>query len=136
MPLIEWNEKLSVGVRQFDDDHQKLVLLLNGLFEDSLSGHAKEVIGIVLDELIHYARSHFAAEESLMREYGYPKLEAHEAEHRALIIRVLELREDYLAGANVSINLDLATFLKNWLVDHILGADRDYGRYLAPRGVS
>ena len=136
MPLIEWNDKLSVGIHQFDEDHRKLVVLLNGLFEDSRAGHAKEVIGIVLDELIAYARSHFAAEEALLGEYGYPKLEAHEAEHRSLIIRVLQLREDYLADAGIDLTVDLATFLKHWLVDHILGADRDYGRYLTARGVA
>lgn len=136
MPLVEWTEKLSVGIRQFDEDHKKLVELLNALFEDSRAGHAQEVLGVILDELIHYTRSHFAAEEAVMREHGYPKLRAHEAEHRSLTIKVLQFREDYLANANPQLTIDLASFLKGWLVDHILCVDRDYGRHLTQRGFS
>jgi len=130
MALIDWTEKMSVGVAQFDDDHKQVIGLLNGLFEDARAGHAKEAIGGILDELIGYARSHFAAEEKLLRDFRYPKLIEHEKEHQALIVRVLQLREDYLAGIDSRLSLELAAFLKGWLVDHILGADRDYGGYL------
>ncbi len=37
MPLVKWNEKLSVGVSIIDDEHKNLVEMLNELYDAMLS---------------------------------------------------------------------------------------------------
>lgn len=89
MPLMEWNEKLSVGVQQFDSEHKKLVGMVNDLFDAVQAGRGKDILGPILDGLIGYTKTHFANEERYMTQHGFPGLAAHKAEHDALAKQVL-----------------------------------------------
>ncbi|MGH9681879.1 MAG: bacteriohemerythrin, partial [Candidatus Acidiferrales bacterium] len=77
MPLMSWNEKMSVGVDVLDMDHQKLVGLLNQLFDAMQSGHGKESLSKILDELVSYTKFHFAREEKLFSHSDYPDTASH-----------------------------------------------------------
>ena len=52
MSLMEWNEKLSVGVPSIDAQHKKLVAMLNELYDAMQAKHSQEALGKVLDGLI------------------------------------------------------------------------------------
>ncbi len=69
MPIIEWNEQFVLGVPEFDEHHQHLVMLLNKTYDDFINGASKETLSLILDELIDYATYHFAAEEHWMKVY-------------------------------------------------------------------
>ena len=84
MPLMEWNDKLSVGVAQFDNEHKKLVAMVNELFDAVQGGHGKEALGKILDGLIAYTKTHFANEERYFQQHGYADYAQHKAEHDAL----------------------------------------------------
>ena len=77
MALITWNDVYSVKVKQFDDQHKKLIDLVNQLHDAMKVGKGGQVIGDVLKALIDYTGSHFAAEERLMKLYNYPDYEQH-----------------------------------------------------------
>ena len=72
MPMMQWNNSLSVNVDAMDLQHQKLVKLTNQLFDAMKVGKGKQAIEGVLRELVSYTKVHFAAEEKLMQEYDYP----------------------------------------------------------------
>lgn len=135
MPLMEWSEKLSVGVTQFDNEHKKLVGMVNELFDAVQGGHGKDVLGKILDGLISYTKSHFAGEERYMTQHGYPGLIAHRAEHEALTKQVLDVDKKFKAGATAVLSMEVLNFLKNWLIKHILGTDKSYGPFLNSKGV-
>jgi hypothetical protein len=40
--LMTWTDRLSVGVGVIDDDHKKLVGMVNELYEAMQAGHGKE----------------------------------------------------------------------------------------------
>ena len=61
-----WGPKLWVGVKDIDDQHKKLVEIVNKLNDAMVAGHGREVIGPTLNELIRYTQQHFAAEERIM----------------------------------------------------------------------
>jgi len=65
MPLMEWNERLSVGVASIDAEHKRLVGMLNELYDAMQARHSQEALGKVLDGLINYTASHFKHEEPL-----------------------------------------------------------------------
>jgi hemerythrin len=135
MPLMEWTEKLSVGVTQFDQEHQKLVGMVNDLFDAVQAGKGKDRLGPILDGLITYTKTHFANEERYMTEHNYPNLKAHKAEHDALAKQVLAVQAKFQAGATAALSMEVMNFLKNWLVKHILGTDKTYGPFLNSKGI-
>jgi hemerythrin len=134
MALITWNASYSVKVRKFDDQHQKLVEMLNELHDAMKVGKGKEVMGKVLDKLIQYTATHFADEEKLMQQHSYPDYEQHKKEHNKLVLQVLDVQKQF-HGGNAVITSAVMNFLKDWLQKHILGDDAKYGPFLNSKGV-
>jgi hemerythrin len=54
MPLMTWTEKLSVGVGVLDEDHKKLVGMLNELYDAMQAGHGRDSLGRILNALVQY----------------------------------------------------------------------------------
>ncbi len=132
---FEWNDTYSVGVGAMDDQHKRLFEIIRELYTAMRSGKGKEVAADVLRQLIDYTAKHFAAEEKLMVQKGYPALAAHQAEHKMLIDKVLAFKKDFDAGI-ASITPDLMKFLQNWLTNHIQTVDRKYGEFINTNGSS
>ncbi|NLH15732.1 MAG: hemerythrin family protein [Phycisphaerae bacterium] len=135
MALIEWTSNLSVGVDEMDQQHRKLVSLINQ-FHDALKvGHGDQIAAGILVQLVQYTQTHFAAEEHLMARFGYPELHNHKKLHAVLVEQVGRMAEKIKSGKMVS-PVSIATFLKDWLSQHILGTDKLYGQFItasAPR---
>jgi hemerythrin len=134
MALITWSDTLSVGVEEIDNQHKKLVSLINHLHEAMHSGQGKEAMAIILDRLIQYTAFHFKTEENLMQTHKYPQSISHTQEHQGLVKAVLELQKGYSEG-KTGITLETMNFLKNWLNHHILQIDKQFGKYLNSKGV-
>jgi len=135
MPLMSWNEKMSVGVGVIDAEHKKLVALLNELYDGIQANQVKEKLGTVLDGLIAYAASHFKHEEQFFTETSYPDAPAHIKEHQNLTNQVLEVQKRYKAGDTGTLSMEVMNFLKRWLIDHIQGSDKKYGPHLNAKGI-
>ena len=135
MPLMSWNEKMSVGVAVIDEEHKKLVAMLNELYDGMQSGKAAESLGKVLDGLIAYTAAHFKHEEDLFAKTGYPAAAAHKKEHDELTKQVLAVQAKYKAGVTGTLSMEVMSFLKNWLITHIQGSDKSYGPHLNSKGV-
>jgi hemerythrin len=133
MPLIKWIPEMSVGVAELDEQHQGLVALLNRLHEKMMSGQGLAVLDAVLGELLRYAEVHFAAEERLFEQHGYPEALAHQAEHHAFTARVRELQAEVAAGKRF-VSLPTLNFLRDWLADHVMRVDMAYKSFFAGRG--
>jgi hemerythrin-like metal-binding protein len=135
MPYIEWNDSLSVGLSFFDEQHKKLIFIINKLFDAMKEGRGKEVLGEVFNELIDYTKFHFKSEEDAMLKYNYPYFNEHFEEHNKLTSQVLELKNKYENG-QIFITIDILSFLKEWLFHHILETDKKYGPFLKEKGIN
>jgi hemerythrin-like metal-binding protein len=134
MSLITWNEKLSVGVEEIDQQHQKLVQLINGLHNHMLAGDASDIMAKVLDRVIEYTGFHFNTEEQLMLKYSYPESETHKHEHKDLVDTAVDLQKKLKSG-HAHITMETMHFLQDWLQHHILGSDKKFAQYLQSKGV-
>jgi hemerythrin len=134
MPLMVWNDTLSVKVDEIDNQHKRLVELVNQLHDAMTQGKGREVMGKVLGGLIDYTKTHFADEERLMLKYNYPAYAQQKAEHDALTRQVLDLQSQYLQG-KMTLTLEVMQFLQDWLSNHIQKMDRLFGVYLNSKGV-
>ncbi len=128
-----WTDDLSVGVEASDEDHKRLIDLLNQLAEGISFRQGKEIVGKVLDELESYTRYHFAREEEFFERTGYPAAD-HIREHRELVEQVVTLQSRYKTG-ETALAIETLNILKRWLTDHIQGADAKYGSHLNANGI-
>lgn len=133
MALMAWNDSYSVKVKEMDDQHRKLLDMINELHDAMKVGKGKEVIGKVLTSLTDYTRRHFTSEESLMKLHGYPGYEEQKKAHNQLVIQVVEIQNKYNEGLVQS--QQIISFLKDWLINHIQGMDQKYGSHLNAKGV-
>lgn len=131
---IEWREAMSVGILQLDDDHKALLRSIN-LFASvaGKSGRDKEVEAI-LKSLFVYTKEHFSREEKAMFAARYPYLEAHKREHVLLVQQVTDLFGRYItedrADRRQTLSGEIAEFLRDWLIGHIMGSDMRYKPYV------
>jgi len=132
MDLFQWNETYNTGIPHIDEEHRKLVGLLNGLYRAMRAGKTDEVLKELLDELVDYTRFHFANEESLMIRHGFPGYTAHKLEHERMTKKVMEF-QDGLARGRISLPIEAFQFLRNWLSNHILDVDQCYAPFLTER---
>lgn len=130
MSMMEWNDKLSVGVEAIDADHKHLVALVNELHDAVKAAHGKEALGKVLDGLIAYTKSHFGREEAEMAKFKYPKAPDHIREHVNLTKQVLDVQAKYKAGKTAVLSMEVLAFLRDWLIKHISASDKALGDFL------
>jgi len=134
MAIMVWSAKLSVGVEKFDNEHKKLVELLNGLHDEMMRGNANGNMGALLSNLVRYTQTHFLGEESYFSEHSYPGWLSHKAEHDAFRKKAAELEQAHKKG-KTNLSLETAKFLKDWLTNHILGTDMRYKDFFHARGI-
>jgi hemerythrin len=133
--FITWTEKMSVGVALLDDEHKRLVSLLNDLHDGIVSGHGTERLGRVLDGVANYARIHFAHEEEFFAQSEYPAAAEHIKEHESMTRMVADIQDRYKKGKFDALSLETLNFLKDWLQNHVLGSDMNYTEHLNANGI-
>jgi hemerythrin-like metal-binding protein len=133
MPFIAWQPQLSVGIRQFDDDHMALIDLINELWEANDNREGDAVIDRILGDLADYVDYHFKREEDLFRRWGFPGAAGHAALHDKLTAQVADLKR--MVAGKGTIAAEVFEFLRDWLIKHILGEDMVYASYFRALGI-
>jgi hemerythrin-like metal-binding protein len=128
MEPIVWSENFSVGVQLFDEQHKRLIMMLNKMIKHPTVPTRSETVSEILTDMTLYSLEHFKAEEDLMIKHGYPQFEQHKSQHQSFRIKVTELcmatTHDIEAVPQV-----LLEYLGQWWVQHILHEDMDYKQF-------
>ena len=127
--LIVWKAEYCLGLAEIDAQHASLVALINRIWKSIIDKSEAPAVLSIVDELEKYTIAHFSAEENFMRATGYPGLAAHHLAHQEFVTRIAE--EKKRAQITGSLSIDLAHFLRDWLLNHILVADRLYAAHTA-----
>jgi hemerythrin len=133
MMLFPWKDEYAINIKKIDEQHKKLVGYVNQLYQTMKSGNSNEVIGDILDGLVIYTVHHFQTEEKLMFKHGYSDYEYHKKQHEELEKKVKNFVEKYKKN-EARLPIELADFLKNWLINHIGSSDKIMGKYLNTYG--
>jgi hemerythrin-like metal-binding protein len=129
MAYIKWRDSYEIGFKGVDEQHQQLVSILNELYEAQITGTSKIMIGETLDKVIDYTKYHFESEEKYMKEYNYLRFDEHHKQQRDLVEQAEKLKKDFSSN-NLLLSLKTLDFLKDWLINHILGSDKDFGEFV------
>jgi hemerythrin len=133
--MFEWKATYSVHLPTIDREHRALFRTVADLHSAILENRSRDVMGPLLDGLVRYTTFHFAHEERIMESIDYPDLQAHKAEHAALVRRIEEFRAEHEAG-RTEITIKVLLFLKGWLVAHIMISDAKYASLVTAQAVS
>ncbi|RLD66375.1 MAG: hemerythrin [Bacteroidetes bacterium] len=133
--FITWNEFYELGIDKIDEQHKKLVDMINRLYDAFMEGKAQEITDEILDEMEQYAYYHFKTEEDIFSEYEYPDTETHLLLHTVFFEKTSLYKEEFIAGKE-DIHYKLLDYLKDWLLNHIQGADVKYVEYFKKQNIT
>ncbi|BHH83977.1 bacteriohemerythrin [Desulforhopalus sp. 52FAK] len=129
MDIFKWRESYDTGVSVLDEQHKKLIELINKLYRVMRDRESEAVIKDVLEEMSKYAEYHFAEEEKLLKDNNYPGYENHIALHQSYREKVKSLMD----GAGMEEDKQMKAtyiFLRQWWMEHIVGEDKKYGEFI------
>ncbi|MBE2257743.1 MAG: hemerythrin family protein [Rhodobacteraceae bacterium] len=132
MAFLSWQDHYRVGIEHIDREHLHLFRLINAFHDHHRGGTEPRELQRILNDLVQYAEEHFRHEEATMLENDYPGHAAHCRLHEELYLAIFRLSEE-LAADSSSIAMDTDSFLRNWLVSHILTHDLQFADHLAQR---
>lgn len=122
MPIV-WNSDLDTGIDIIDEQHRQIAEFINRL-EGMRAPADVRRIQEIFDGCLDYTRSHFACEESLLEEAGYPYCKAHKRVHELFVRRLTGMQAEMASGKDI--RSDLHQLLSRWLVSHIRGDDANF----------
>lgn len=130
MESFKWDTHFITGITEVDDQHHRLVQLLNKFSEEIAENRVQhQKVEAVFQELAAYASKHFDDEEKMMDE---KKLDSshttvHTDEHRSFLAEVTLMHNTTDPNNQEDIQ-SLHSFLMHWLAYHILGSDQNMAR--------
>jgi hemerythrin len=131
--MINWNESFSVNNNEIDNQHKKLILIIEELVSIV---HTREYnfikITEIVDHLEDYIKEHFEYEENLMVQYSYPYLEFHVKEHNELRYRIHNIKV-FDVNRFAEFYTEILIYLVDWLTSHIMQVDKQLGNFLIER---
>ena len=125
--FITWLNDYSVGHTTIDQQHQRIIAIINTLytyFRENIDSH-RDDIPPLLNELAEYAKSHFSFEEDVLQNVGFPGLEDHRKLHVRFVEKTASLNDLAFHGFE-GVPHDMFAFLKKWWLHHIRMEDMKY----------
>lgn len=123
MPKFEWEDKLSVGVKEMDDQHKIIIQKINALV-DAMDSKDFLKIRTAFDSLATFTVKHFKEEEEMMEKSKFEGIATHKIIHQQLLSQVGEF--DKQVSDKTLVPAKLEGFLRVWLTSHIMGIDKKY----------
>lgn len=124
--IFPWNENFNSGIAVIDQQHERLVHLLNQLASHVAFKADIPALENIFDQLAEYAVYHFQTEEGIWHQYmpDDPLEAEHSKIHGDFVATVLRTREKMASAEKDAIIEELLSFLTRWLASHILENDR------------
>jgi len=128
---IVWDESLSVGIPEVDEDHRRFIGLINDLNQAIVARAEKAEVGRRLFALIADAKAHFDHEERLFREHDYPEAERHAEIHSNLLAQLGPAMVIFESSPWSRVWVEKGLLIKDLLVEHLLEEDMRYREFLS-----
>jgi len=128
--VLDWSENLVTGIPEIDEQHKRLVYLVNVLATNVANQPDINYLNYIFTELAEYAMYHFQTEENVWHEFlaHDPWETRHRMEHKrfvSIMIRLEDVENSKPLGAVLE---DILSFLTHWLKSHILESDKQLAK--------
>ncbi|MDD2933717.1 MAG: bacteriohemerythrin [Methylotenera sp.] len=124
--IFPWNANFNTGLPIIDEQHRKLVDLLNNLATHLVYGVDRSGLNRVFAELADYAVYHFETEEKIWKLHlsEDEMTRSHIKTHESFVVDVLKLKDDLGGLSDDEVVDEVVSFLTHWLAFHILDTDK------------
>jgi len=124
--IFPWNENFCLGIFQIDEQHKKLIDLLNALASGIVYKTTPHDLNHLFNELADYAVYHFQTEETIWQQTlpGDAWGTGHKQSHESFVSDLLRLKTDETNKPLQDVLEEVLSFLTHWLAFHILGSDK------------
>ena len=131
--FLKWSDDYSIGLQEIDNQHKKLLDIINKLYTAFINRDEDMVMENILVQMTDYTKYHFGTEEKYFKQFGYKNTSDHLEQHKIYIAKLSAFQNDF--KNNQKITYSVMNFLRNWLVNHIQGIDRNYVALFKENGV-
>ncbi|MDO9010420.1 MAG: hemerythrin family protein [Gallionella sp.] len=131
---LDWNESLSMFIPEIDAQHQNFIRLINELNEAIIGRMDIEEIKRRMQSILDDAAMHFAHEEVLFKEWGYPGAEEHAQRHVQAMQFFRKIMEEFGRDRTEYEWIEAGLKVKQALIGHLLAEDIKYRDYRVAQG--
>ncbi len=131
--MVELSSSFELEFEALDQDHRKLVDMVNRIVEEIDNDNARACKGLV-PEFVSFSKQHFAKEEALLVSVDYPDVESHRQHHLDLhdkLDHMLEFAK--MAEENEMACESLKKELVYFIMDDVITADLEFKEFLASK---
>jgi len=135
---LEWKEEYSLGIETIDNQHKKLLGMINALSDLRVTDDLREVSMKVINDMKEYTIYHFKTEEEYFEKFNYEDKDAHKKIHDAFVAKIGDFADELSKTPDediIQFTYKLLDYLQDWLIDHIMGTDRKYAELFKENGV-
>ena len=129
MRPIKWNKKFEFGFKAIDNQHKKLIGMLNEVIAARNEKKDTQIMSNILAELLEYTKYHFEEEEKFLEKNNYPRIAEHRRLHRELVDELTQISKDFNSDDIEKVD-DVFNLLIHWVLNHILEKDMDYKNFI------
>ena len=126
--LFDFDSEFRLGIDSVDNEHVKLVDMLNEVHALLSDGKRKEAKQYFNEALSSYVNEHFANEEKFMESIGFPFINEHRKIHENFKQSFYELRPRVEASDDAAFRSALSDAF-TWLIAHIGRTDKKYATF-------
>jgi len=126
---LEWDDRMSVGIPEIDDDHKLFITLVNQ-FNSSVADRMpiSETKKCVRD-ILEFIERHISDEEKHFKAFGYPDLEEHTRTHRLLDDEMKDIMEGVDPGGTDYQWIEAGLKVKQLKIKHLVNEVTKFGEY-------
>ena len=130
LEIFPWNESFDTGLTEIDNQHKKLVELLNQLSSHLAYQFKSPTMDEIFNELTAYAVLHFNTEETIWQQYFIDDdwYNAHKVTHANFINDVLAIKANANDASYNEVIEKIVLFLSHWLAFHIIETDKNMAK--------
>jgi hemerythrin-like metal-binding protein len=131
MKFFTWKEQFKVQIPEMDQQHQRFFQLMNQIhvYNNKQERDSGFLDGL-FQELVSYIHIHFDEEEKLLEMTGYEGLAHQKKQHQFFRDQIALFHKQHLEN-NAAVPQSTLNFMRDWILNHILETDQQYGKYLA-----
>lgn len=127
--IAQWNKDLETGIEEIDSQHMEFLIMANRFLIRYRAEKKSEAALEELKFLQEYLLYHFQMEETYQFESQYPEYGDHQAEHKQLGFKVLEVAIALRDSGNMEAIDNFAVFVNDWVIHHMMVSDLRFTKY-------
>ncbi len=126
MALIDdFDARFVLGVPAMDRSHREMVDLVNQMDRASDASFA-----YLFADLVNHTRAHFASEEAMMRQSGFPAIAEHKGEHARVLGELERLAGRLRGGRLAPVRAYVREQIPDWFALHASTMDSALAAHL------